>query len=93
MYMNYVGFSMVPSLANSGLVMARTIDSLIETPRVSKIVFVQQRNYVHTFAQVSMLLEISNLYNYLMKQERILSTKKLAHSNPARSACLTTITP
>jgi len=78
MYINYVGFPKVPSLADSSLVMARTMDSLIESPRISKIVFVQQKNYVHTFSQVSLMLEISNLYNYLVKQEKILSSKKLA---------------
>ncbi|MBU2522733.1 MAG: Flp pilus assembly complex ATPase component TadA [Nanoarchaeota archaeon] len=78
MYINYVGFPKVPSLADSSLVMARTVDSLIESPRVSKIVFVQQKNYVYTFSQISLLLEISNLYNYLVKQEKILSSKKLA---------------
>lgn len=77
MYVNYVGYPNVPSLADSSLVMARTVDSLIDAPRVSKLVFVQQKNYVHTFSQVSLLLEIANLYNYLMKQEKVLSAKKL----------------
>jgi len=78
MYINYMGFPQVPSLADSSLVMARTVDSLIESAGVSKIVFVQQRNYVYTFSQVSLLLEVANLYTYLVKQEKILSARKLA---------------
>ncbi len=77
MYINYLGAPFVPNLADNPEVMARTIDTLIENPNVSRIVFVQQRNYNYDFREVSLLLEISQLYNYLVKQERILSPEKL----------------
>lgn len=77
MYVNYVGFPAVPSLSDSPLCMAKTIDYLVESPSISRIVFVQQRNYSYPFAQVSLLLEIAQLYTYLTKQENILSVKKL----------------
>jgi len=80
MYINYMGATIVPSLARYPEVMARTIDALIETPNVSRIVFVQQRNYNYDFSEVSMLLEIAQLYTYLIKQERILSPEKLVLS-------------
>ena len=57
--------------------MSRTIDALIESPNVSRIVFVQQRNYNHDFQQTSLLLEIAQLYTYLMKHERVLSPARL----------------
>ncbi len=78
MYINYLGATSVPSLADSPICMARTIDNLIESPNASRIIFVQQRNYSYDFPQVSMLLEIAQLYTYLIKQERILSFEKLA---------------
>ncbi|MFH0831942.1 MAG: ATPase, T2SS/T4P/T4SS family [archaeon] len=78
MYVNYLGATIVPSLADSSVCMSRTIDSLVESPRVSRIVFVQQRNYSYDFSQVSMLVEIAQLYTHLIKQERILSVEKLA---------------
>lgn len=77
MYVNYLGAPFVPSIADSPEVMSRTIELLIESESVSRIVFVQQRNYNYDFAEVSMLLEIANLYNHLIKQERILSPEKL----------------
>jgi len=77
MYINYLGSPYVPNLADSGEVMARTVDSLIESPNVSRIVFVQQRNYAYDFKEVNLLLEIAQLYTYLMKQEKILSPEKL----------------
>ncbi len=78
MYVNYLGSTAVPSLADSPTVMARTVDYLLESPKVSRIVYVQQRNYVYTYSEVKLLAEIAQIYNYLIKQEKILSSKKLA---------------
>ncbi|MBI2046768.1 type II/IV secretion system ATPase subunit [Candidatus Pacearchaeota archaeon] len=77
LYFNYLGAPYVPSLAESREVMSRTVDALIESPNISRIVFVQQRNYNHDFQQTSLLLEIAQLYTYLMKHERVLSPARL----------------
>ncbi|MFH1308067.1 MAG: type II/IV secretion system ATPase subunit [archaeon] len=77
MYINYLGAPFTPSLASNGEVMARAIESLIESPNVSRIIFVQQRNYSYDFPQIAMLLEIAQLYTYFMKQEKILSPSRL----------------
>jgi len=77
MYVNYLGSSDVPSLAEYGEVMMKTVDALVENPNISRIVFVQQRNYSYNFFQTSMLLEIAQLYTFLLKQEKILSPEKL----------------
>ena len=77
LYFNYLGAPYVPSLAESKEVMARTVDALIESPNISRVVFVQQRNYSHDFAQIALLIEISQLYNYLVKHERVLSPERL----------------
>ena len=78
MYINYLGANYVPSLVGSSDVMARTLDNLKEDPNVSRIVFVQQRNYSHDFSQIKLLLEISNLHEFLTKQENILAVEKLS---------------
>jgi len=77
MYVNYLGAPFVPSLVDYPEVMARTIDILGENTNVSRLVFVQQRNYNHDFEQVKMLEELASLYNFLIKQEKILSPEKL----------------
>tara|TARA_Y100000310_G_scaffold254638_1_gene261770 strand:- start:3247 stop:5523 length:2277 start_codon:yes stop_codon:yes gene_type:complete len=77
MYVNYLGAAIVPNLINSSEVMARTIDVLKEDPNVSRVVFVQQRNYSHNFAQVKMLKEVADLYEVLVKQENLVSIEKL----------------
>ena len=77
MHVNYLGAPFIPSIADSSEVMSRTIDSLIDNPNVSRIIFVQQRNYNYPFEQVSLLTEIAQLYNFLIKQEKVLSPEKL----------------
>jgi hypothetical protein len=78
MYINYLGDSSVPSIADSPEVMARTIDVLSENANISRVVLVQQRNYSYDFPQVQMLVEIASLYNFFSKQEKILSQEKLS---------------
>lgn len=80
-YINYLGAPFVPSLSDSADVMERTIDVLIENPNISRIVFTQQKNYNYDFKETGMLLELAQLYVFLIKQERILSQEKLALSS------------
>jgi len=81
MYVNYLGANYVPSLADSPEVMSKTIDQLKEESNVSRVVFVQQRNYSYDFPQVEMLMEIAQLHDFLIKQEKIMSNEKLAFLN------------
>jgi len=77
LYLNYLGAPYVPSIADSGDVMARVIDVLAENPNVSRIILVQQKNYNYDLEETSTLLEIAQLYTYLLKQEKILSREKI----------------
>ncbi len=79
MYINYLGASFVPSLTNSFEVMTRTIDNLLEDPNISRIVFVQQRNYSYNYSQIKYLTEIAHLYEFLVKQEKIVSIDVLGN--------------
>ncbi len=77
LYINYFGAPFVPSISEYSEVMEKTIDSLIENPHVSRFVFVQQKNYNYDFKETSYLLEVAQLYIYLIKQENALSHDKL----------------
>lgn len=77
-YINYLGAPFVPNLADSSEVMERTVDVLIDNPNVSRVIFVQQKNYNYDFRETSFLLDIAQLYVYLMNQEKILSKGRLA---------------
>ncbi|MCU0642529.1 MAG: type II/IV secretion system ATPase subunit, partial [archaeon] len=77
LYVNYLGAPFVPSIAESPVVMSRTVDLLVENPGIARVIFVQQRNYNYPFEQVSLLAEIATTYSFLTKQEAILSVEKL----------------
>jgi archaeal flagellar protein FlaI len=78
LYINAIGANIVPSIAGDPSIMSRTIDYLSDNPNVSRIVFVQQRNYNYPHDQVMLLSEIANIYNFLTKQEEILSPRRLS---------------
>ena len=77
LYINYLGALEVPSISDSSKVMERVIDFLMENPNVSRVILVQQKNYNYDFNETAILLEIAQLYTYLVKQESILSQQKL----------------
>ncbi len=78
LYINYLGASFVPSLADSADVMGKTIDALINNASISRVVFVQQRNFHYPFEQVTLLVEIAQLYSHLLHQENVLSPQRIA---------------
>jgi len=78
MYVNYLGAEVVPSLTDYPDVMGRTIDNLREESNISRVVFVQQRNYSYSFEQIKILMGVANLVDFLTKQEKIVSPEKLA---------------
>jgi archaeal flagellar protein FlaI len=77
LYINTVGASFVPSIAEDNTIMARTIELLSDNPNISRVVFVQQRNYSYPSQQILLLTEIARLYNFLVKQEEVLSPRKM----------------
>ncbi|MEK6840878.1 MAG: type II/IV secretion system ATPase subunit [Nanoarchaeota archaeon] len=77
LYIDYMGAPYIPSIAESADVMARTIDALMENPNVSRVIFIQQKNYNYDLEETSMLLEIAQLYTYLMRQEKVLYREKI----------------
>jgi len=78
LYVNYMGSPNVPDIGDSAIVMARTADYLLEVQSASKVVFVQQRNYSYPQNQVAMLMEIAQIYEKLIKQEKVLVMNSLA---------------
>jgi archaeal flagellar protein FlaI len=78
LYINYLGAPIVPSLGNSGDVMAHTLGVLVEEKGISRIVFVQQRNYSYDASQVQAMIEVVQLRNLLLNSENLLSNEKLS---------------
>ena len=63
----------IPSIEDNATTMSKTITLLMETGPVTKIVFVQKRDYEYDFYQTQLLLELAQLYNKLAKQKELFS--------------------
>ncbi|MEK6862222.1 MAG: type II/IV secretion system ATPase subunit [Nanoarchaeota archaeon] len=70
---NANSWSYSPSIEDSALVMGFIIDRLVEMPGVSRIMFNQRRNFTYEYDQTQMLLQVSQVYNHLVKTKKVLS--------------------
>ncbi len=77
MRVNYEGAPMVPSIEDNPRVMARTCDNLIESKNVTKIIFIQKREYEYDYNQTALLKEIALLYDKLTRQKDLFSLNAL----------------
>jgi archaeal flagellar protein FlaI len=77
-FVNFFGASFVPSIADSPRVMAHIIEILINSPNISRVVLVQQRNYSYGFEQVSLLSDIAQLHTFLVKKKKVMSFERLS---------------
>ena len=57
-----------PSIEDDPTVMAKLFEVLQEAGRVTKIIFVQKRDYEYDYTQTQILIEIAQLINQLVKQ-------------------------
>ena len=59
---NYEDSPQLPSLEDNEIVMGRTIEILIEVGVVTKIIFIQKRDYEYDYQQTQLLSEVAKLY-------------------------------
>ncbi|HLG23924.1 MAG TPA: ATPase, T2SS/T4P/T4SS family, partial [Candidatus Nanoarchaeia archaeon] len=59
----------IPSLEDDEACMARTVEILAEIGSVTKIVYVQKRNYEYDFDQTLVLVEVAKIYTLLAKKK------------------------
>src|SRR3989344_2889470 len=63
----------VPSIEDDQVVMSKTCDLIIEAGNITKIVFVQKRNYEYDYEQTLLIQEMANLYKQLTKRKDFFS--------------------
>jgi len=78
---DYENIPRVPSIEDDPVVMATTIEKLVEVVGVSKIIFYQKRDYEYDFEQVQLLNEIAALFTQLMRQKEIFGYEALKFGN------------
>lgn len=70
-----------PSIEDNANVMVSTIEKLLESPNVARVMFNQKRNYSYDSDQTQGLLEIAMIYQHLLKQKRIVSMESLGFND------------
>jgi flagellar protein FlaI len=66
-------FDQIPSIEDSTMVMAKTIEMLVENKNITKIVFFQQRDYEYDFHQTRILTEVAILFDHLVRDRSLMS--------------------
>ena len=70
---NFISSHYSPSIEDSSTTMALIIDALAENPDVHRIIFLARRNYVYDYKQTQIILEIANIYKFLIRQKKIIT--------------------
>jgi type IV secretory pathway ATPase VirB11/archaellum biosynthesis ATPase len=78
---NYENIPKIPSIEDDPVVMATTIEKLIEVLGTTKIIFYQKRDYEYDFEQVQLLNEIASLFTQLTRQKELLAYEALKFGN------------
>lgn len=81
---NYEQAPYSPSIEDNPTVMMDAIDKLAENPSVARLIFLQRRFYEYSYEQTQMLVEVANLYSYLIKSKKVLSPGSLGASFEAQ---------
>ena len=63
----------LPTLEDSAVTMSKTISLLAEITSVSKIIYIQKRDYEYDYYQTQLIVEIANLYKKILKQKSMFS--------------------
>ena len=70
-------YSHIPSLEDDPVCMSRTVDIIVEAGNITKIVYVQKRNYEYDYNQTLMIQEIAKLYSQLSKRRDLFGYSNL----------------
>jgi len=76
--MNCLGSIFGFTIEDSDVVMARTIEKLIEEKKVIGIVLAETREYEYDYDQTQMLVEIANAITEAVKEKKLLSIRNIA---------------
>src|SRR3989338_484319 len=61
-----------PSIEDDANVMSQVIEAIAESGKVDEIMFTQNEEYIYDRTQTQILIEIAEVYNKLVTEERVL---------------------
>jgi len=84
MRVNYEKAPIVPSIEDNPTCMAKTVENIIESKNITKIIFAQKRDYEYDYNQILLLKEIALLYITLGRDKSKFSLDKLEISQSCK---------
>lgn len=72
------------SVEDSDVIMSIVIDKILEIKKVERIILAERREYEYDFDQTRLIVEIANLYDKLLNQEKMLSFARLGNVEYAK---------
>lgn len=78
---NYIGKEEFPSIEDNGIVMRDTIKRIIQTPSITKVILVHNKNYEYNLDAVEILKEIGNVFTVLSKQKELFTSGQLLNKD------------
>jgi type IV secretory pathway ATPase VirB11/archaellum biosynthesis ATPase len=72
------------SVEDSDIIMSTVIDKILEVKKVERIILAERREYEYDFDQTRLLVEIANLYDRLLNQEKMLNLARLGNLENAK---------
>ena len=65
------------SIEDFDVCMAKTIDKILEVKKVERIILAERREHEYDYEQTKLLIEIANVYNKLLNEDKIASSSRL----------------
>ncbi|NQZ84943.1 MAG: type II/IV secretion system ATPase subunit [Nanoarchaeales archaeon] len=78
---NYLGKEIFPSIEDDGIVMRDVIKRLIQTPSITKVILIHNKNYEYDIEQVQKLKEIGDVYILISKQKELFTAGQLINKD------------
>lgn len=78
---NYVGKENFPSIEDNGIVMRDVVKRIIQTPSITKVILIHNKNYEYNFEQVEILKEIGIIFTKLSKQKELFTAGQLINKD------------
>jgi type IV secretory pathway ATPase VirB11/archaellum biosynthesis ATPase len=78
---NYIGKENFPSIEDDGIVMRDVIKRIIQTPSITKVILIHNKNYEYDFQQIERLKEIGVVFTLLSKQKELFTAGQLLNKD------------
>jgi flagellar protein FlaI len=78
---NYLGKEIFPSIEDNGIVMRDVVKRIIQTPSITKVILIHNKNYEYDLSQIERLKEIGTVFTLISKQKELFTAGQLLNKD------------